>query len=242
MHNHQFWANHFQRAFVPHLKRLLGTLEQRLLPAVGDLAREADRVEKEAFERFNSMPGNEDCDPAWPAEMAYEEALDHYLGMCAVRQTLLNAFAPILYHTWEQQLLNFHRREVLHPNEHDPKLLSLKVLDKRLSSKGLKLQALRCWPAIDELKHVANTVKHADGHSAEIAKYQYPALFQNPALDDPDLPKFNHRARVYSPLSGEDIFVRESDLLRYSAALVSFWSEFAHALATPIPFHRGEVP
>jgi len=232
MHNHQFWASHFQRAFVPHLQRLQRTLEQQLLPAFGDLATEADQVQEEAFERFNHMPAGEDCDPAWPAEMAHEQALEHYMGMCAVRQTLLNAFAPILYHTWEQQLLAFHRREVLHPNEeHEPKLISLKILDERLSSRGLKLQSLPSWPTIEELKHVANTVKHADGPSAEIAKTQYPALFENPALGDFDLPKFNYRPRVYSPLSGDDIFVREIDLSRYAAALVNFWSEFADALA-----------
>lgn len=230
--NQHFWASYFQRAFVPHLQRLLRTLEQRLLPAFGDLATEADRVQEEAFERFNNMPAGEDCDPAWPAEMAHEEALGHYMGMCAVRQTLLNAFAPILYHTWEQQLLSFHRREVLHPSEeHEPKLLSLKVLDERLSSRGLKLQSLPSWLTIEELKHVANTVKHADGPSAEITKTQCPALFENPALGDFDLPKFNYRPRVYSPLSGDDIFVREVDVCRYAAALVGFWSEFADALA-----------
>lgn len=232
MHNHEFWASHFHRVFVPHLQRLQHTLEQRLLPTFDDLATEADRVQEEAFEGFNHMPAGEDCDPARSAEMAHEEALEYYMGMCAIRQTLLNAFAPIFYHTWEQQLLVFHRQEVLHPTEeHKPKLLSLKILDERLSSRGLKLQSLPSWPTIDELKHVANIVKHADGPAAEIAKSQYPSLFENPALGDFDLHKSNYRPRVYSPLSGEDIFVRELDLRRYAAALVNFWSEFSDALA-----------
>jgi len=233
MHNHQFWANHFQCSFVPHLQRLQRTLEQRLLPAFGDLAAEADQIQEEAFDRFNRMPADEDCDPAWSAEMAHEEALEHYMGMCAVRQTLLNAFAPILYHTWEQQLLAFYRREVLHPiEEHEPKFLKLEVLDTRLSSKGIRLQSLPSWSTIEELKHVSNTIKHADGPSAEIVKTQYPTLFENPTLGD-EFSKFklNYRPRVYAPLSGDDIYIREDDLRRYAAALIDFWSELVHALA-----------
>ncbi|GHD59720.1 hypothetical protein [Jeongeupia chitinilytica] len=232
MHNHQFWARHFQQAFIPHLRRLHQTLEERLLPSLGDLAAEADRVQEVAFDRFNQMPADEDCDPAWPAEMAHEEALEHYLGMCAVRQTLLNAFAPILYHTWEQQLLAFHRREVLHPTEeHEPKLLSINVLKERLSLKGVELKALPSWAIIDELKHVANTVKHADGTSAEIVKTQYPALLKPPALEKFDFPNLYYRPRIYSPLSGDDIFLRETDLRRYVEAAVTFWPDFANALA-----------
>jgi hypothetical protein len=121
---------------------------------------------------------------------------------------------------------------VLHPiEEHEPKFLSLKVLDERLSSNGVRLQSLPSWSTIEELKHVANTIKHADGPSAEIVKTQYPALFEDPALGDFGLPKFNYRPRVYSPLSGDDVFVRIDDLRRYTAALIDFWSEFAHALA-----------
>jgi hypothetical protein len=202
------------------------------LPAFGDLAAEAEQMQDEALDRFNKIPTGEDCDPSWPAAMAHEEALEHYLGMCAVRQTLLNAFTPILYHTWEQQLLAFHRRAVLHPSEeHEPKLLSLKVLDERLACNGLNLQSLTSWPIIEELKHVANTVKHADGPSAEIVKTRYPILFDNPALGDFDTPKFTYRPRVYSPLSGDDVYVREDDLRRYTGALITFWSEFANALA-----------
>jgi hypothetical protein len=232
MHNSLFWTSHFQRSFVPHLERLDRTFQRRLLPIFSDLSAEAEQVQKDSYDRLNSLPGGDDFDPAWPAEMAEEEAVDHYLGMSAVRQTLMNAFAPILYHAWEQQLLAFHRREVLHPREeHEPKLISLKVLEERLLSKGLNIRSLPSWSTIDELKHVANTIKHADGPSAEIVKEKYPVLFEDPALSDVNWPKFNYHPRVYSPLSGDDVFVREADISRYAAALIQFWSEFADLLA-----------
>ena len=232
MYNYRFWASHFQRSFVPHLRRLRESFEKRLLPAFANLDAEAQEIQTEAFDRFNQMPSDEHCDPTWPAEMAHDEALDHYMGMSAVRQTLLNASAPILYHAWEQQLLSFHRREILHPSESDdPKLLSLEILQKRLAKNRINFASLPSWKTITELKHAANAVKHADGPSAEVLKTKYPNLLENPALDDSEIPKPSYRARVYSPLSGNDIFIRQTDLQRYSTALIEFWSELASALA-----------
>lgn len=47
--------------------------------------------------------------------------MEHYGALSNVKQALLSIFAPTLTHAWEQQLLLFHRRVVLHPSEeNDP--------------------------------------------------------------------------------------------------------------------------
>lgn len=232
MLNHRFWRSHFRRKFVPHLSRLLATMEHRLLPIFDNLEAEATKIQEETYDELMHLHAGPDCDPSVPAELAHDAGLDHYMGMCAVRQALLNSFAPILYHTWEQQLLEFHRREVLHPSEqHDHKLLDLKTVISRLNERGVDLRKLKSWPVIEELKLVANTTKHADGISATQLKELRPDLFEHPSTAEFGFPRFPHVRRVYAPLSGDDLYVSLNDLRRYGDAVVSFWGELSEAIA-----------
>lgn len=232
MLNHQFWGRHFQRVFAPHLSQLVEVLEQRLLPTFDDLDKEADSKASSEWDRLMHEPGDPDADPSVLAERAFEAGLAHYEAMSNIRQTLLNVYASGLYHAWEQQLLEFHRREVLHPNEeHDNSLLCVKVLQRRLKAVGVDMSTFPSWPKVDELRLLANTVKHADGSSADELKARCPELFKYPALKEFDLPSFGVVQRVYTPLSGDDVYVTIMKLKDYCSALVNFWSELAHALS-----------
>jgi hypothetical protein len=83
---------------------------------------------------------------------------------------------------------------------------------------------------VDELRLVANTVKHGEGASAARLRQLRPELFVHPALrDDPEwggIP--GHSAEM--PMGGEDICVTRDDLERYRDALLSFWREFGDAI------------
>lgn len=231
MHNGRFWAGHFKRAFVPHLRRLVDTLESRLLPVFENLAEEASKVEAETYEELGRSLADPDLDPSVPAELAHDAGLDHYAGMQAVRQTLLNSFATLLYHAWEQQVLEFHSREVLDPrNERDPVLWTIRVFRERLSDHGIRIESFASWPTIDELRLVANTAKHAEGSSAAQLKKTRPSIFENPALEGLPFGGGYIAPRVYAPMSGEDLFVRVTDLRRYSKATVMFWEELGDAV------------
>jgi hypothetical protein len=124
--------------YIPHVQHLLDVLEIRFLPTIGDLDAEAAEVQKRVCQEISESPADEFSDASEAAEFAFEEGLRHYTRMSDVRQAVLNAFAPILYHTWEQQLLTFHRRQVLHPSEENDKaLMKREVLSKRLTMAGL---------------------------------------------------------------------------------------------------------
>jgi hypothetical protein len=231
MHNGRFWGRHFKRVFVPHLRRLLQTLEGRLLPAFANLEDEASEIEEETYEELGRSLADPDLDPSVPVELAHDAGLDHYRGMLAVRQTLLNVFSALLYHAWEQQLLEFHRREVLHPkDQNNPAFLNLRVLRERLSDEGVEFDSFASWPTIEELRLVANTAKHAEGPSAQELKKLRPQIFENPALEGGPFQGISITPRVYSPLSGEDLFVRATDVHRYAQATILFWEELADAL------------
>lgn len=235
MHNATFWRRYFKSSFVPHLERTLDALECRILPAFSEIEEEATAVQRATHDEFMSRPADPDADPfvvsETAAEAAFEAGFDHYSGMQAVKQSLLNSLAAILYHAWEQQLLTFHRREVLRPEEEgDNQLLQLKVLQKRVEATGVDITLLPAWATIEELRLVANTVKHADGVSADQLKQRRQELFEQHGVDCNLELTIPYRRRVYKPLSGEDIYLTLADLRLYGRATISFWEEFADAL------------
>jgi hypothetical protein len=232
MHNHEFWGRHFRRVFIPHLRRLLEVLEVRFLPTLGTIEDEASALQEKAYQDLCEMLCDGNGDPSEFADAAQDLALEFYSGMTSVRQAVLNAYAPILYHTWEQQLLTFHRREILHPQEeNDKRFMRWDVLIERLGQCGIVLEVLRSWATIDELRIVANAVKHADGTSADVLRERFPRYFDDPDLVEGITLRIGTKPRVYLPLSGDDIYLRLENLRRFVEALVEFWSEFEVALA-----------
>jgi len=123
-----FWRTYCQSKFVGHSRRLLDVMEKRLLPVFDNIAEAAEDIQRQAYERGGDMPWSEDCGPASLAEEAFSAGQDHYNGMNDGRQALLNSFAVVLYHAWEQQVLLWHRREVLGIKEqHDQSLYGLPI-------------------------------------------------------------------------------------------------------------------
>lgn len=233
MHNALFWRRYFQSMFRPHLERTLQVLDQRLLPTFDGIESEATALQEKTYNDMMSMPFDPDMtDESMLAEAAFVAGYEHYTGIQAVRQSLINSFAPLLYHTWEQQLLAFHRKEVLHPREErDNQLLQVKVLQKRLKAKGFDITQLATWANIDELRLVANTVKHADGDSADKLKAARPEFFEPHHANSTVTPMpLRYTPRVYRPMSGEDLYLKLDDLRAYGRATIDFWDEFADAL------------
>ena len=233
MHNHDFWGRRFRRTFIPYLRRLLEVLEARFLPTLGTIEVEASELQGKVYQELCEMPSDGNADLSELAEAAQDQALEFFFGMTSVQQAVLNAYAPILYHTWEQQLLTFHRREMLHPQEeNDKQFMRWKVLVARLEQCGVVLETLPSWGTIDELRVVANAVKHADGTSADVLRDRFPRYFDDPSVVEGITLRIDTKPRVYRPLSGDDIYLRLEDLRRFVGALVDFWSEFEAAIAT----------
>lgn len=93
----------------------------------------------------------------------------------------------------------------------------------------LDLKTLPSWSAIDELRLVANAVKHAEGKASRQLERLRPELFRNPGYAefykehglDPYI------GPVAAPLAGEDLFVSEVLLREYAGAAESFFGEIA---------------
>ena len=96
---------------------------------------------------------------------------------------------------------------------------------------GVILDHFASWPKInDELRRVANAVKHGEGGSSNKLRAIRPDMFENPLLSDTRLFSSPSTMPIYQPLIGDGLYVSLNDIEKYRDNLVRFWQEFADSL------------
>ena len=227
-----FWISILQTEFVPQLNSIVNALEKRLLPNLEKkkIEAESDRIVEEDWERFMSMPATGNEDPSYFADRAENAGIAHYTLMCGIRQGMLNLFSAAPYHAFEQQVMFFHRKNVLDlDEENDPNKFSLAVFERRLKKYDIDIKNFASWSKIDELRLVANTVKHAEGPSSHKLRKIRPDLFINPLFSQDPFP-LQGLDSVFQPLVGDDLYVSLQDIKDYCDYLVQFWQELTDAM------------
>lgn len=228
-----FWISAFQTEFVSELNAIVDVLERRLLPNLEEdlIKEESDRIKAEALKRFESMPGTGEEAPSVFCGAAEEAGSAHYILMNGIRQGMLNLFAPMLFHAFEQQAIYFHRRNVLpQSEENEPNQLELPVFQCRLKEYGIDIKKFSSWPKIVELRLVANTVKHAEGRSSQQLREKRPDMFRNPHLLGFSQFISDPAPHVFQPLVGDGLYVSIQDIKDYRDHLVRFWLELADVM------------
>ena len=195
-----------------------------VLPAFDNLDQRADQVAEDYYNRIGAEPAfnNEYVDIGDIADAAQDHSLSWYEMMTSVRQTMRNLLAAGLFHLVEQQLAVLCRDAgfMVEPPQ-DTKLD--KVAQWYKQHLRLDLKTLPTWRLMDELRLVANAVKHAEGSSTRKLEKLRPELFSNPDYDEIDKEFGGHGIRprtgtISAPLAGEDLFVSENLLKTYAEA------------------------
>ena len=243
MRNALFWAQYIRRVYLPEIGLLREGAFDRLLPCLADerIGRDAEAAGQQTWERLSAIAGP-DSDPDELAEHAQDAELVRFQMLTGLRQALMNLFAVALHHLLEQQQLFLLRRELLPPREeHQHALLKSREFITRSGEAGVEVTALSGWDDLEELRHVANAVKHAEGQAVELLRTLRPDIFLHPLLRGahPDDLRTGRR-RVYKPLFGEDLYVVEPDLERYFEAARRFWQSYAQSLERLE--QRGSIP
>ena len=182
-----------------------------VLPAFANPEERARGAVEEYFNRKTNEPAGENEDGAIEgiAEDAEAVGLAFYEGLVSAQQTMLNLLAVGLFHLVEQQLADLCRDRaftVEPPAETNLGTVAAWYLDHFL----LDLESLGNWKLVDELRLVANTVKHAEIGQTTRLRALRPELFHNPAYAefDQDLAASGMGALpVRQPLAGSDLFV-----------------------------------
>lgn len=229
------WADYFREIFLNQIEALAECLEERLLPTFDRIEDEAEEVSEKEFERLGLLGGPYlELDEI--AEKAQEAGIEYYQTMDATRQGILNMFAAACYHLFEQQLFLFYRRGLLNLDEErkfnaklSKGLLKIETVRDRLLASGIDTRKFVNWGMLyDELRLVANVVKHADGWSSQELKSHNPDLFfrvePGPRIGSVD------KKPVYQPLFGEGLYITIEVFRSYTNAVTDFWRELSSAI------------
>ena len=107
------------------------------------------------------------------AESIYMIAVERYQFLSLMRYRTLGLWISMLSQIWEQQNLTFLR------NELDQERLKLFDRGKEITGWkfkyivdvykgfGVELEKLKIWDKIEEMRHLVNVLKHAEGPSAD---------------------------------------------------------------------------
>src|SRR5260370_28729893 len=119
-----------------------------------------ERADEQANEFCNNYPGDEYTDPGDVADWAQDHSYAWWETMVSLRQSMLNLLAAGLYHLIEQQL-GALSLDCAYERVRDTKLDVVKTW--YMTNLGIDLSSLEPWAKIDELRLIANSVKHAEG-------------------------------------------------------------------------------
>ena len=166
------WREHVLERVCPRFQQFGDLVCSRVLPAFDGINEEAHALERRRYKELISSVHVADEDDMWDAgeamaDLAFNEAMDHAVLLESMRFATLNLYAAALYHLMEQHLidlvLRIHNNDQRHNHRPEHAIAWFKdVL-------GLDFSRLPSWPLMDELRLVANVVKHGEG-GCKVAK------------------------------------------------------------------------
>ncbi len=215
-------SEHLAPIFLNEVENFRGAVRDRLLPAFNSLEQEAEKASAVELERL-SAKASPDADEALITERAYFHGVDLYLTGQAMRRAALNLMTAGLYHLFEQQCQRVAAIEGF-------KKVEAKALPKKLLSKyGIDVSGDEVsgnLALLDELRLVANTVKHGSGDSCDELKTKNKSLFEEEYLKP--LPK----DIPLRPLTGDGLLLTLPDFESYAASVSNFWRLVDHSNQT----------
>lgn len=225
----RFWADSVKSLYRSVVRMYSRALPERLLPAFSDLNAEADEFMKSEAKRLGALSIFAEDDGSGVWEQAHDDAVAWYTTMQGIRQGTINLHAVGLRHLFEQQLFDFGFYARLFERRRADYARDKEALEQN----GIVVSEFKCWKDLEELRLLANAVKHAEGSAAENLRKIRPQLFIAPFAEEAgtaELASFLKAPVIRQPLAGDDLYVRESDISRYSAAVEGFWDQVSERL------------
>ena len=209
--------------FKGQLKYYQTSISDRVLPAFSQIESEAEDFERRETERLQSIV-NPEMDHSRFAELIQDRAIDYYISLRDVRQGIVNLLTAGLYHLFEQQMTQLVKTFAHLPASTQklfPRFIEIMKVHN-CSAESLPNWDLLC----NELRLVANAVKHGPGPSADELAVRKPDYFRPEHMkSDSTFDARGHHA--IKPIAGEGLFLSEDDFTRYAAALIEFWDSFS---------------
>jgi hypothetical protein len=204
---------------LPRVRAYVSFVQEEALSGFEDLHEKSDRIAEDQYTYLVSRSSVGGGDQADAAEMAFDKGLDFFNIMAELRQASLNIYSAGLFHLLEHQL-DFLCHDAGFGGPPSKASLSRAVswFGKNLE---LDLRKLNAWDTIDELRLLANTIKHGRGRSAQGLEKRRPNLFVDPLISQIGGPLGEAHTELF-PLMGRGLYVRDADFKFYGAGAVRF--------------------
>lgn len=208
--------------FLIAIERYRRLLDDHVYPPFADLERVAHEQalrDQSAWEQAR-FPDPGDYDAGAAADHFNELSQRAYDDLFPMQITLLNLFTTGLYHSVEQQMSAM----MLHDGQPVSRVPTSAFVGWSRSHLHLDVTSCETWPPLDELRLIANVVKHAEGDSERELRRRRPEFFEHPLMRDPayaDLPATTLPVRA--PLAGEGVYLIKTDFDQYASAVSEFW-------------------
>jgi hypothetical protein len=231
--NGTYLARQFQAFATPYFKAYADSILNDVLSGFGNLEQRADKVANAEFDRLRSRAASEDFDGDLSREAgwAQESGQAYFETMSGLRQAMINLLAAGLFHLLEQHLAHLCHDSIFRGyNLKEAKLSEIERWYKQ--HLDLDLTQFRQWSKINELRLIANAVKHAEGSAAKQLRKLRPDLFRHPLLVDSGLPANSQpREPLSLPLAGNDLFVTEEIFAQYASTVKEFGKDIVKHFA-----------
>lgn len=209
-----------RKQWVGSTQRLITLLCDRIPLAFANTTQEAQeaaaRAEREYLEPSDFDPAQAE-DAMWHATDAY---IDYMSEVHDLEQAHRNLAAAGLYHLFEHQL----GQMLAFLDGAARQYLDLEKAEKSLAAAGISVQPPLTIGAMNELRLLANTVKHGEGRSSNDLKILRASLFDTDAFGD---------GMRLEPLAGHGIRLDVEQLRAYGATIVKYWVAIADQLDPP---------
>jgi len=211
------------------------TYHERVIPIFSSLEEESQAIADEKYEDLGRYFNPENDDPADYAEMAWEAGLEHYESMSLMQYNMRLMWISTLYQFWEQQVRKFVFEEVTRTHKFIDKkgndvdfagfcTRGIDDIKEEFNEFGIDLEKLNSWSRIEELRLLANVIKHGEGWSATKLKELRPDYF-DAGIISTDL------LDLYKTTLGERVLnIDDSEYEIYCDAIIQFWDELPEVM------------
>lgn len=177
---------------------------------------ESKRIDKIFAANFD--PDHDD--PASIYETINELSLEHASTIAEINSYLVGMAIVGIYHLWERQAIDFLIRELRHYTTTETRFSTFKDIVYVLSEFSTPPDKIPQYKELNELRAIANTIKHGPGKSNDELKRLDLDILYDLECSIPLLGGEHSLLRV-------NIHPRIDHFVRYSKAILSFWDHGA---------------
>lgn len=201
-----------------------------------NLEQEANDMAQSHYEELGQYFDPDRHDEADFADSAFEKGLEYYEAVSLVKYNNQLMWISTMYQFWEQQVRKFLYDEITHSgitlfNEKGQEIdfknyctRGIKAIKEEFADFGQDLEKMKRWSDINELRLLANVIKHGDGGSATELEELRPDFFISQITE-------NNLLKVHRTVLNEQVLnVSDSDFIKYKEALQSFWEQLPERL------------